>query len=182
MKKFDIINFKNHMAMKKYLITLVCVAGATALFTACTSESGGPSTSISYEQVKAAEQVPVNFGTYWGEQAITRSGYAKNMTLTALQANSFGVFAYHTPENGSGKYLYWNTATAVNDATKLAADYPSATAANFMFNQKVTYGTDWGYTPIKSKTSRNSRTALPSPSPTIPPMAAVLCCSCRRLA
>lgn len=131
-------------------LRLFLAAGVATILAACTSESeNGPSANISYESIAATQQVPVTFGTYWGEQAITRSGYAKNMTLDALKTNSFGVFAYHTPENGSGKYLYWNTATASDNATKLANDYPSATAANFMFNQKVTFGTDWGYTPIK---------------------------------
>ena len=133
MKNCDIINFKNHMAMKKYLITLVFVAGATALFTACTSESGGPSTSISYEQVKAAEQVPVTFGTYMGEQAITRYGAVGSIDNNAgLQAKGFGVFAYYT---NNGDYV---------------ASGGSASLPNFMYNQSVTYSASaWSYTPIK---------------------------------
>ena len=135
MKTFEFTNFKNHMAMKKYLITLVFVAGAAALFTACTSESGGPSTSISYEQVKAAEQVPVTFGTYFGELATTRAGLEGPMTTAKLQnteanGGGFGVFAYHTT----------SSFVAPNTTAK----------PNFMWNQLVKYNTSvWEYSPIK---------------------------------
>lgn len=127
--------------MKKFkFLSLVMVAGAAALLTACTSESeNGPSNNISYESIKAAEQVPVTFGTYMGEQAITRSGASGTIspivtpstTANAVLANKggFGVFAYYTN-----------------------APYNSSTKPDFMYDQAVTStdaGANWLYSPIK---------------------------------
>lgn len=122
-------------------LSLVLVAGTATLFTACTSESeNGPSAKISYESVAAAQQVPVSFGTYMGEQATTRWGQtgaidgANGAAAAQVLANKggFGVFGYYTDN----------------------ANYNNASSQpNFMYNQHVT-GTDanppvWSYTPIK---------------------------------
>lgn len=108
------------------------------MLAACTSESeNGPSAKISYETVAAAQQVPVTFGTYLGEQAITRYGYTGVMDDTQLEAaiaagGGFGVFGYYT-DNGN----YVSTAN-------------SGSKPNFMYNQGVFYNTDhWEYSPIK---------------------------------
>jgi hypothetical protein len=130
------------------------VAGAAALLTACTSESeNGPSNNISYESIKAAEQVPVTFGTYMGETAITRAGTAgsieaipddpatggvdESKTIERVLANKggFGVFSYYTDDSN-----YVPTAS-------------TGSKPNFMYNQLVS-GTDndtptWSYSPIK---------------------------------
>ena len=117
------------------LLSLVLVAGTATMFTACTSESdNSPSAKISYESVAAAQQVPVTFGTYIGEQAITRAGYKGSINTPAeLQAQSFGVFAYYSEGDGS-------SAGAYNSSTS---------APNFMWNQEVTYSSGWTYTPVK---------------------------------
>lgn len=122
-------------------LSLVLVAGTATLFTACTSESdNSPSAKISYESVAAAQQVPVTFGTYMGEQATTRWGStgaidgADGSAAAQVLANKggFGVFGYYTDN----------------------ANYNNSTSQpNFMYNQHVT-GTDanppvWSYTPIK---------------------------------
>lgn len=105
------------------------------MLAACTSESeNGPSANISYESIAATQQVPVTFGTYIGEQAITRAGYKGSINSNAeLQAQSFGVFAYYSEGDGS-------SAGAYNASTS---------APNFMWNQEVTYSTRWTYTPVK---------------------------------
>lgn len=119
------------------LLSLVLVAGTATLFTACTTESdNSPSAKISYETVAAAQQVPVTFGSYLGEQAITRFGSGGSITSYAtLNAKGFGVFAYYTQ----------------NDV------YSASATPNFMYNQSVQFtDTDgdstpdaWTYSPIK---------------------------------
>lgn len=117
------------------LLSLVLVAGTATLFTACTSESdNSPSAKISYETVAAAQQTPVTFGTYMGEQANTRSGHAGSINPAQLEAAGFGVLAYHT-DNGNF------------DGTASTGSQP-----NFMYNQEVTWATAasaWTYSPLK---------------------------------
>jgi hypothetical protein len=111
-------------------LSLVMVAVAALLLTACTSESeSSPSGNISYESIKKAEQTPVLFSTYLGEQATTRYGTPGSINNTALKNEGFGVFGYYT-----------------NDG-----NYSSTTSKpNFMYNQSVTWDTDhWTYSPIK---------------------------------
>lgn len=116
--------------MKKNL--LFVAASATLLFAACTSESGGPSSNISYDALKAAEkadvQTPITFGTFTPREAVTR---IINNEEDLATHNGFGVFAYYTE----------------------GADYSDAAKPNFMFNQQVV-GTSgatptWSYSPIK---------------------------------
>lgn len=115
------------------LLSLVLVAGTATLFTACTSESdNSPSAKISYETVADAQQTPVTFGTYMGEQANTRSGHAGSIALDQLKAAGFGVLAYHT-DNGN----FVGTAG-------------TGSQPNFMYNQEVTWATSaWTYSPLK---------------------------------
>ena len=116
------------------------------MLAACTSESeNGPSANISYENIVAAQQVPVTFGTYMGEQATTRygvpgviadDGTANTAEKLLADKGGFGVFAYYTD----------NT------------NYSVSAKPNFMYNQQVT-GTpsgggypqtvSWSYAPIK---------------------------------
>lgn len=106
------------------------------MLAACTSESeNGPSAKISYESVAAAQQVPVTFGTYVGENAITRAGYVGDINTPALLANDnaeFGVFGFYTDNS----------------------DFNSSTSTpNFMYNQKVEGSSAvtpvWTYSPVK---------------------------------
>lgn len=137
------------------------------MLAACTSESdNSPSAKISYETVVAAQQVPVTFGTYIGEQAITRAGTPgsieaipddpatvgvdESKTIERVLANKggFGVFAYYT-FTGT-----WNSATGATDnGTYGGSVGTQITSPNFMYNQRVV-GTDvdapvWSYTPLK---------------------------------
>lgn len=118
--------------MKKIL--LFVAASATLLFAACTSESGGPSSNISYDALKAAEkadvQTPITFGTFTPREAVTRVGIIDTEEDLATH-NGFGVFAYYTA----------------------GAEYSVDAKPNFMFNQQVV-GTSgatptWSYSPIK---------------------------------
>lgn len=125
--------------MKKNL--LFVAASATLLFAACTSESGGPSSNISYDALKAAEkadvETPITFGIFTPREAVTRIGTIGN-ELQLANHYGFGVFAYYTE----------------------GADYSTAAKPNFMFNQQVTAVgtgdapnmtavTSWEYSPIK---------------------------------
>jgi hypothetical protein len=116
------------------LLSLVLVAGTATMFTACTSESdNSPSAKVSYESVAAAQQVPVTFGTYMGEQANTRSGHAGSIDNDQLQVAGFGVLAYHT-DNG----------------TTFVGTPSTGSQPNFMYNQQVTYASSaWTYSPLK---------------------------------
>ncbi len=136
-----IINYfkTTYTTMKKIKFFVLMTVSAAGLLTACTSESdNSPSATISYESIKAAEQVPVTFGTYLGEQAVTRAGTAGSISNAEnlVSKGNFGVFAYYTN-----------------------AAYNSSTAPNFMYNQlvsgtEITPSTDpktykWSYTPVK---------------------------------
>lgn len=125
--------------MKKNL--LFVAASATLLFAACTSESGGPSSNISYDALKAAEkadvQTPITFGTFIAREAVTRVGTIES-PLNLANHYGFGVFAYYTKNS----------------------DYSESAKPNFMFNQQVTAVgtgtaptmngvTGWEYAPIK---------------------------------
>ncbi len=157
-----IINYfkTTYTAMKKIKFFVLMTVGAAGLLTACTSESdNSPSTSISYESIKAAEQVPVTFGTYLGEQAVTRSGATgmisdfdtdrdgtRDITAAHVLRNKdgFGVFAYYT-------YMKASSPDASKGET--ADGSYGSTLPNFMYNQHVV-GTDaeapdWSYTPLK---------------------------------
>lgn len=111
------------------------------MLAACTSESeNGPSANISYENIVAAQQVPVTFGTYVGEKASTRFGDYGDMDLDGIKNSGFGVFGYYT--NAS------TYASAVSGGTAIP---------NFMYNQLVEFtDTDadstpdsWTYYPLK---------------------------------
>lgn len=124
--------------MKKVLFLMA--ASATVLLAACTSESGGPSSNISYDVLKAAEnanvQTPITFETFSAREAVTRVGTIGSK-LDLANHYGFGVFAYYTN-----------------------AAYSEAAKPNFMFNQQVTAVgtgtaptmtnvTGWEYSPIK---------------------------------
>ena len=123
--------------MKKNL--LFVAASATLLFAACTSESDGPSSNISYDALKAAEkadvQTPITFGTFTPREAVTR---VIGDEIQLANHYGFGVFAYYTA----------------------GADYSLVAKPNFMFNQQVEAETTgvvpnatavngWKYSPIK---------------------------------
>lgn len=84
-------------------------------------------TSCSNEETKAIEPQSnaIEFGTYLGRDAISRGAVAD---ISTVQTNGFGVFGYYTGNS----------------------NYANSTAANFMFNQKVSYlSSAWSYSPVK---------------------------------
>lgn len=106
--------------MKKILF----FAATAMLFAACTSdEANAPEVAQNAPQAVA-------FDTYM--PAATRAYTSGVMTTELLGDPGFGVFAYHNPGNNTsdGSYSY-------------------AVGPNFMYDQQVTYGTGWTYTPLK---------------------------------
>lgn len=84
-------------------------------------------TSCSNEETKAIEPQSnaIEFGTYLGRDAISRGAVAD---ISTVRTNGFGVFGYYTGNS----------------------NYANSTAANFMFNQKVSYlSSAWSYSPVK---------------------------------
>ena len=78
-----------------------------------------------------------------GKSNVTRAGFQGDISTNALlQAHSFGVFAYYTGTYGYGG---WQGATYTAESPKNAENQ----AANFMYNQKVTYSSGWSYEPVK---------------------------------
>lgn len=110
--------------MKRFRFPLLA-ASALLVLMACSSTDESVK-----DDLKNAEPLPVNFGTYVN-QGVTRAGATGDISTPALlgTANGFGVFAYYT-----------------NDL-----EYSGTTIPNFMYNQQVTStdGTTWTYTPIK---------------------------------
>ena len=85
------------------------------------------------ETVKITPDEAVSFGVYAGKAVSTKAVSATDyytIDTDSLKASTFGfgVFGYYTD----------------------AADYTSATKANFMYNQQVTWAsTKWTYSPVK---------------------------------
>ena len=110
--------------MKRFRFPLLA-ASALLVLMACSSTDE----SIK-DDLKNAEPLPVNFGTYVN-QSVTRAGTAGDITTTALlgTAGGFGVFGYYSDN----------------------VEYSGNQIPNFMYNQAVTStdGTTWTYSPIK---------------------------------
>ena len=87
-----------------------------------------------------------------GKNGATRAGKSGSLTTEGLQAADagFGVFAYYTQTQNFGA---WGGRTS----TDFLKDMGTGKAANFMFNEKVTYNsggdaeliTKWQYSPVK---------------------------------
>ena len=134
-------------------ILLVAVAAVATVLVSCTDNDLIGDTSLAKGSSDAIE-----FSAKTRDVGTTRAGYTGNITNTELKSNSFGVFGYYT--SGSSGYDYWNTCAA--NGTKGTNNATNATAANFMYNQKVTWSATansgyvagdntgyWSYTPIK---------------------------------
>lgn len=106
--------------MKKYLF----LAATAFVFAACTNNE------VDSPQVATETQQPVAFDIYMSNA--TRAYTSGVMTTELLGDPGFGVFAYHNQGNETDDGSY---------------DY--AVGPNFMYDQQVTYGTAWTYTPIK---------------------------------
>lgn len=108
--------------MKK---SLFFVAAAALALTACTSEN-----EATQDVTQKAAPKAVAFDTYLTNT--TRAYTTGVMTTELLGDPGFGVFAYHNEASTSANGTYANTV-----------------GPNYMYNQKVTYGTAWTYTPLK---------------------------------
>lgn len=116
-------------------------------FAAC-SNSDDVFTGSEDLAAEALQDNAITFGTYTGQQAQTRAGYAGAITTDVLKdasANGFGVFAYYT---GTDSY---------NTFARTSGDQNSI-KPNFMYNEHVywkddasttDYITKWYYAPLK---------------------------------
>ena len=132
--------------MKKHLF--IAAAAVVALASCTTSdEFFDPAQETAQQELN---DNAITFGTYMGNQVMTRSGYKGNISTTELKgaAGGFGVFAYYT---GNTDYESYRATTGEK--------YP-----NFMYNQNVTWSTGtpdytgyvgadgtnkWVYSPLK---------------------------------
>jgi hypothetical protein len=121
--------------MKKQF-RLMALASAAMLFAACSQDN---LLSPQEQLAKAPENNVIQFGTYLGKTAETRSTFGKTGAITtdvlktgATAIDGFGVFAYYT-----------NTTAWTDDQTTFNA--------NFMYNQQVTANgsSNWTYSPLK---------------------------------
>ena len=133
--------------MKKILLF---AASAVVALASCTQNDDFFAGDEQLAQQQQQENA-IQFGTYLGQAAQTRSGYVGNINTDVLKnnskANGFGVFAYFTEEKDYEAYR----ANAASGTT-----YP-----NFMYNTHVTWTTGrtgyvgadgdnmWTYTPLK---------------------------------
>ena len=121
-----IVNLKYEKMMKKsFYLSLF----AGVLLAACSSSD---MESTFESEVLQHRQMPVDFNTFLGSNASTRSGATGILTSTELEkatSKGFGVFAYYTDN------------TTYNATSSLV---------NFMYNEQVKYETSkWTYTPLK---------------------------------
>lgn len=135
--------------MKKYLSL---ATAATLALASCTSDD--IAFNNAQDVIEAQQTNAIQFGTYMGNQAMTRAGQTGSINTDVLKASTagFGVFAYYT---GAQDY---QTFTAYTDPASLGASGQTSKMANFMFNQQVTYSTaretggyvtQWTYSPMK---------------------------------
>jgi hypothetical protein len=114
--------------MKKVLFF---AAAAIAMLASCSQSDDLTAPTVAQND---QQQTAIEFGTYMGKAAQTRSGSTGEIlnTTNLKDKGGFSVFAYYT------------------GATDYAGNQTS-TAPNFMYNQAVTStdGTSWTYTPIK---------------------------------
>lgn len=106
---------------------LFAAAAAVLSLTACSSDDDAVQTNGAKT---AAVNQAVSFDTYVPNA--TRAYTAGVMTTELLGDPGFGVFAYH------------NLGTNAADGS-----YDNSVGPNFMYDQAVTYGTSWTYTPLK---------------------------------
>lgn len=111
--------------MKRFRFPLLA-ASALLVLMACSSTDESVK-----DDLKNAEPLPVNFGTYVN-QGVTRAGQPNDITTVGSLASSqgFGVFAYYTDN----------------------VEYSGNQIPNFMYNQQVTSsdaGSTWTYSPVK---------------------------------
>lgn len=131
--------------MKKFYFATALAAFALA---SCTSDDIGFNTA--QDVIEAQQSNAIQFGTYMGNQAMTRAGKTGNISTTELKASDggFGVFAYYTGSSTYSDYRAQGTADKFPD---------------FMYNQEVKWTTSndrsgyigeesnnmWAYSPLK---------------------------------
>ena len=132
--------------MKKHLF--IAAAAVLALASCTTSEETFQGIDFAQEE---AQNNAIQFGTYMGNQVMTRAGKTGSLNTEGLKATDagFGVFAYYT---NTDDYTY-------SAITTTGATGQTTLTPNFMYNQKVTwsttratdgtYITNWVYAPVK---------------------------------
>ena len=131
-KKSKISNPMRMMKTNKIYIAAATLALGLA---ACSEQADFTQADVVNAAVENANagDVPVAFGTYLGTSGTTRAGakgeIANTNTLENAATGGFGVFAYAK-----------NSTISNTDALGVP---------NFMYNQQVTHGTDWTYSPVK---------------------------------
>ena len=105
--------------MNKKVYFLAAIAAVS--FASCSNNDGAESIDNAKTQVQVSQQA-IGFDAY-NSRGLTRAV----TDLGALKASGFGIFAYYTG----------------ND------DYDGQQLPSFMWNQQVTFGTDWEYEPVK---------------------------------
>lgn len=109
--------------MKKSLFFVAAVSAL--MLTACSSDN-----EVTQTATQQAAPQAVAFDTYL--TSTTRAYTTGVMTTELLGDPGFGVFAYHNAATTSANGTYANTV-----------------GPNYMYDQKVTYGTAWTYEPLK---------------------------------
>ena len=125
--------------MKKRLFMF---ATAALMLAAC-SNDGEVAVNDGAAQLQSGSGV-VAFDTY--TSSATKAGYEGIMTTGVLKTEGFGVFAQYSDGSGSTDGKYSKDTNPV---------------ANFMWNQKVSYGDSWTYSPLKywpNETDMDSQT------------------------
>ena len=132
--------------MKKNFLAMTALAAM--LFAGCTSSDDLTTRETITKANEAA--TPINFGTYMGKQASTRTvttqDYVKGpIANTAVSADGVKSLA----QAGFGVFSYYTEASDYNPANVGIA--PSNIAPNFMYNQKLEYDDSkaWIYSPVK---------------------------------
>jgi len=138
--------------MKKHLF--IAAAAVLALASCTTSdEFFDPAQETAQQELN---DNAITFGTYLGNQVMTRAAYEGTMNTDVLKdntkGNGFGVFAYYTGTGTYGAYQKAGTSTLYTSESSTVPSFLSPYYANFMYNQHVTWNTTtklWEYTPIK---------------------------------
>lgn len=138
--------------MKKHLF--IAAAAVVALASCTTSdEFFDPAQETAQQELN---DNAIRFGTYMGNQVMTRAAYEGTMNTDVLKdntkGNGFGVFAYYTGTGTYGAYQKAGTTTLYPSESSTVPSFLSPYYANFMYNQHVTWNTTtklWEYTPIK---------------------------------
>ena len=138
--------------MKKHLF--IAAAAVVALASCTTSdEFFDPAQETAQQELN---DNAIRFGTYLGNQTVTRAGTAGSVTTESLKTGThkdagFGVFAYYTGTTTYNSNAFYGSVKTDGTSGQ------TTQKANFMYNQQVKWNasaaagnvTKWEYTPMK---------------------------------